>query len=166
MEDFCGRSWSGVAIVKCVPYPDSLLVVLHFVHLKNDIVEWIVSFAVSTFQVSLSVFPHVSQTTWIVGRSLSITSWLSSITAISATFPSFKFTFLFGSLCSIVFWNLHFGHLSMTGPFFAVWSIDPHFGQKSIFNQSFFFLFILFCVGVKIIHLWFQTKYSQYQQFI
>lgn len=48
--------------VRCFVYPDSLLVVLHFVHLKNVIVEWIVSSAASTFQVSLSVFPHVSQT--------------------------------------------------------------------------------------------------------
>jgi hypothetical protein len=27
---------------------------------------------------------------------------------------------------------LHFGHLSVEEPFFAVWSIAPHFGQKSI----------------------------------
>jgi len=44
-------------------YPDSLRVVLHFVHLKNVIVEWIVSSAASTVHVSLSVFPHFSQTT-------------------------------------------------------------------------------------------------------
>jgi hypothetical protein len=33
---------------------------------------------------------------------------------------------------------LHFVHLSVEVPFFVVWSIDPHFGQKSI---------IFTCVG-------------------
>ena len=118
--------------VRYSAYPDSLLVVLHFVHLKNVIVEWVVSSAASTFQVSLSVFPHFSQTIWIVGSSLSIASVLWSMTAISATLPSCRLIFLFDSLCSIGFWYLHFGHLSVEEPFFAVWSIDPHFGQKSI----------------------------------
>ena len=113
-------------------YPDSLRVVLHFVHLKNVIVEWIVSSAASTFQVSLSVFPHVSHTKRIVGSCLSCASLLWSMTAISATFPSCRLIFLFDSLSSIGFWYLHFGHLSVKETFFAVWSIDPHFGQKSI----------------------------------
>ena len=113
-------------------YPDSLLVVLHFVHLKNVIVEWIVSSAASTFQVSLSVFPHFSQTKWIVGSCLSIASLVWSITAISAALLSCRLIFLFDSLCSIGFWYLHFGHLSVEEPLFSFWSIDPHCGQKSI----------------------------------
>jgi len=118
--------------VRYLAYPDSLLVVLHFVHLKNVIVEWIVSSAASTVQVSLSVFPHFSQTKWIVVSCLSIASLVWSITAISATLPSCRLIFLLDSLCSIGFWYSHFGHLSVEEPFFPVWSIDPHFGQKSI----------------------------------
>ena len=125
-------SWNQSFLTSALlAYPDSLLVVLHFVHLKKVIVEWIVSSAASTFQVSLSVFPHVSHTKRIVGSCLSCASLLSSMTAISATFPSCRLIFLFDSLCSIGFWNLHFGHLSVEEAFFAVWRIDPHFGQKS-----------------------------------
>jgi len=122
----------GTWQTRYLSYPDSLLVVLHFVHLKKVIVEWIVSSAASTFQVSLSVFPHFSQTIWIVGSSLSIASWLWSTTAISAILPCCRLTFFIDSFCSIGFWYLHFGHLSVEEPFFVVWSIDPHFGQKSI----------------------------------
>ena len=126
------RKISPIWQVRYLAYPDSFLVVLHFVHLKNVIVEWIVSSAASTFQISLSVFPHFSQTTWIVGSCLSIASLLWSMTAISATLPRCRLIFLFDSLCSIGFWYLHFGHLSVEDSFFAIWSIDPHFGQKSI----------------------------------
>jgi len=90
------------------------------VHLKNVIVEWIVSSAASTFQVSLSVFPHFSQTIWIVGSCLSIASLPWSITAISAPLLRGRIIFLFDSLCSIGFSYLHFGHLSVEEPFFAV----------------------------------------------
>ena len=121
-----------VLIHSFLVYPDSLRVVLHFVHLKNVIVEWIVSSAASTFQVSLWVFPHFSHTKWTVGSCLSIASSLWSITAISATLLRCRLIFLFASLCSIGFWYLHFGHLSVEESFFAVWSIVPHLGQKSI----------------------------------
>jgi hypothetical protein len=111
---------SRILQVRYLGYPDSLLVVLHFVHLKNVIVEWIVSSAASTVQVSLFVFPHVSQTIRIVGSCLSIASLRWSITAISVTLPRCKLIFLFGSFCSIDFWYLHFGHLSVDEPFFVV----------------------------------------------
>ena len=101
-------------------YPDSLLVVLHFVHLKNVIVEWIVSSAASTVQVSLWVFPHFSQIIWIVGCSLSFASLVWSMTTISAALPSCRLIFLFDSLSSIGVWYLHFGHLRVEEPFFAV----------------------------------------------
>ena len=71
--------------------------VLHFVHLKNVIDAWIVSSAASTVQVSLSVFPHVSHTIWIVESCLSIASLLWSMTAISAVLPSRRLIFLLGS---------------------------------------------------------------------
>jgi hypothetical protein len=112
-------------------YPDSLLVVPHFVHLKKVTVEWMVSLAVSTFQISLSVWPHVRQTTLPVGSCLSAAVFLS-ITAISADLPLDKIIFCFICSCFRGFWYLHFGHLSDGSPFLTTWSIAPHCGQKFI----------------------------------
>jgi hypothetical protein len=88
-----------------------------------------VSFAVSTIQVSLSVQPHLRQTTLTVDSCLSDAVFLS-MTAISGDLQQGVFVFLI-SPCFRGFWYLHLGHLSMV-PFFAIWSIAPHSGQKFI----------------------------------
>ena len=127
------RSPTNILVDKldCLGYPASLLVAPQFVHLKKVIVEWMVSSAASTFQVSLSVWPHVWQTTWIVGSCLSDAAFLS-ITAISTDLPQCMFIFCFVSSCSSGFWYLHFGHLSEGVPFLTTWSNAPHCGQKFI----------------------------------
>jgi len=112
-------------------YPASLLVVPQFVHLKKVIVEWIVSSAASTFQVSLSVWPHVRQTVLTIGICLSDAAFLS-ITAISADLPQCTLIFCFLSSCFRGCWYLHFGHLSEGEPFLTTWSNPPHCGQKFI----------------------------------
>jgi len=112
-------------------YPASLLVVPHFVHLKKVIVEWMVSSAASTFQVSLSVWPHVRQTTLTVDCCLSDAAFLS-MTAFSTDLPRCTFIFCFVSSCFRGFWYLHFGHLSEGTPFLTIWSNAPHCGQKFI----------------------------------
>jgi len=111
-------------------YPASLLVVPQFVHLKKVIVEWIVSFAVSTVQVSLSVWPHFRQTTLTVDSCLRDAVFLS-MTAISADLPQRKLVFCFISPCFRGFSYLHLRHLSMV-PFLATWRSAPHSGQKFI----------------------------------
>ena len=101
-----------------------------FVHLKKVIVEWIVSFAVSTVHVSLSVWPHFWQTTLTVDSCLSDAAFLS-MTAISTDLPKCMFVFCFVSSCFRGFWYLHLGHLRVV-PFLATWSNAPHSGQKFI----------------------------------
>jgi hypothetical protein len=109
------------------------LLLPQFVHLKKVIVEWIVSFAVSTVQVSLSVWPHFRQTTLTVDSCLSDAAFLS-MTAISADLPNVclffvLFLFVLGFLvfafgtskcesflgyleqCSAFWTEVHFAHL-------------------------------------------------------
>ena len=112
-------------------HPDSLLVVPQFVHLKKVIVEWMVSSAASTFQVSLSVWPHVRQTMLTVGICLNDAVFLS-MTAISGDLLQCMLIFCFLSSCFKGFWYLHFGHLSDRVPFLTTWSNPPHCGQKFI----------------------------------
>ena len=116
-------------------HPDSLLVAPHFVHLKKVIVEWMVSSAASTFQISLSVWPHIRQTTLTVGNCLNDAVFLS-ITAISADLPLDKIIFCFVCSCFRGFWYLHFGHLSDGLSLFdylehcpALWT-EVHFGYQ------------------------------------
>jgi hypothetical protein len=113
----------------CLVHPVSLLVFPQFVHLKKVIVEWMVSSAASTFQVSLSVWPHIRQTTLTIGICLSDAAFLS-MTAISDDLLQGKLIFCFLSSCFRGFWNLHFGHLSEGAPFLITWSNPPHCGQK------------------------------------
>ena len=100
-------------------------------HLKKVIVAWMVSSAASTFQVSLSLWPHVRQSAVTVGNCLSDAVFLS-ITAISADLPICTLIFCLVSSCCRGFWNLHFGHLSDGAPFLTTWSNPPHCGQKFI----------------------------------
>ena len=114
-------------------HPASLFVVPHFVHRKKVIVEWMVSSAASTFQVSLSVWPHVRQTMLTVGICLNDAVFLS-MTAISGDLLQCMLIFCFLSSCFKGFWNLHFGHLSDGVPFLTTWSNPRTVGRSSLLS--------------------------------
>jgi len=101
------------------------------VHLRKVIVEWMFSSAVSTFHVSLFVWPHIRQTTLTVDNCLRDAVFLS-MTAISTDLPRCTFIFCFVSSWFNCFWYLHFGHLNEGVPFLTIWSNAPHCGQKFI----------------------------------
>jgi hypothetical protein len=112
-----------------------------------------VSSAASTFQVSLSVLPHVEQTTLTVGNCLSDATF-RSITAISTGLELAKFIF-----CTVIsfrrsVWYLHFGHLSEGSPFLIIWSNAPHLGQKFILVRKRSLLAqMIFYRPIQVLHL-------------
>ena len=123
--------WVMEVSLSYLNHPTSLIVFPQFVHLKKVIVEWIVSSAISTFQVSLSVWPHVGQTMLTTDNCLSDAAFLS-MTAISTNLPLSTFILCLVFSCFKGFWYLHFGHLSEGVSFLNTWSNAPHCGQKSI----------------------------------